>query len=46
MLNNQIEELNAKWEKVQQFISIEAKLRDDLADAQNSYASEKKNRIK
>jgi len=33
MLNNQIEELNAKWEKVQEFIKIEARLREDLADA-------------
>lgn len=46
MLNNQIEELNQKWEKVQQFIQIEAKLRDDLSDAQNSFTAEKKNRIK
>jgi hypothetical protein len=45
-LNNQLEDISAKYDKVEQFVAIEANLRSDLENTKVSLEKEKKDRLK
>lgn len=45
-LNNSLEDLAAKWDKVETFIQIEANLRKELEDTKEGLELEKKARHK
>jgi hypothetical protein len=45
-LNDQIEDLSAKYDKVEEFVKIEATLRSDLESNKNNLEKEKKERMK